>query len=114
MIIKNFSEGFTPVCLFTYETASARSRILTLDGESGDNLYSRFSDFITKWFGRNRIDNKITVKLKCDADETKFIYMTYWDGDLSIGLDVFFLNDYERPANSYRMVLVNNLKPDGV
>lgn len=70
--------SYKPVCLYTYETCSVRDTIITILNKEGDDNYDYIEALITKHFGRDKIDNKITI-----------------------GLSVhFFVN-----VNSYRVVL---------
>jgi hypothetical protein len=94
--------GATPIKMWTYETASARSRIIELE-----NCYELVIAFVIKHFGRNHMDNKITLVLK-PKDSSQEVYCTYWDGKLSIGLDVYMLvsvEDLLKPTYSYRTIL---------
>lgn len=91
----------TPVKLFTYETASARSRILEL--EKGD-LYSLVSKLVEKHFGAGHMDNKITMVF-IPKDSTVPVYLSYWDGKLSVGLDVYMFRDVTKAMYNYCVVL---------
>lgn len=86
-----------PVCLYTYETASSRRSIIDFKPE-----YKDIEKVVTKYFGANSMDNKITMVFE-DMDNIR-IYATYWDGNLRIGLDIFFLNDHKKPGNEYMTV----------
>jgi len=88
------------VCLYTYETASARKRFVQFACD-----YAIIDELVTRHFGHHRMDNKITLVFR---DTTKPlsdpIYATYWDGELSIGLDVFFLANMTLTCNQYRRI----------
>lgn len=100
-----FHFQLSPLRLFTYETASARDRILEIE-----HCNKLVEDFVNEHFGRNKFDNKITIE--CRTETGKLVYLTYWDGKLSIGSSVYFFADYTKPENEYRKVLPLNLQPE--
>lgn len=92
--------SYEPVCLYTYETCSARKIIVQFD--CVDDTYEYMLLLIQKHFG-NRMDNKVTVKFMNSNKEV--LYMTYWDGKITIGTNVHFWADITESTNSYRVVL---------
>jgi methionine salvage enolase-phosphatase E1 len=88
-----------PVKLYTYETASVRNRILKFKAEN--EVYGELRRYIQKYFGCD-IDNKICIEIETEAGTTA--YVGFWDGDIVVGTDVFFLADLSDKWNSYRVI----------
>jgi len=106
----------TPVCLYTYETAnacySATSPLLYIINEvnSGYN-YALMKHVVTEAYGRNKMDNKITLKYSVPYDVNEDgdlleipVYITCWDGRISISTDVYFFRDITG-FDAYRVVM---------
>ena len=88
-----------PVKLYTYETASVRNRIVKF--KAVDELYTELRKYIQKYFGCD-IDNKICIEVLTEAGTTA--YVGFWDGEIVVGTDVFFLADLEDKWNAYRII----------
>jgi len=100
----------TPSCLYTYETCNAcyspNASLYVRDEENSKENYSLMKKVVTEVYGNTHMDNKITLRYIIDMwdlyDEVP-IYITCWDGRISISTDVYFFRDIDG-ANSYRVV----------
>jgi hypothetical protein len=91
-----------PVCLYTYETARADNTLAFIKYEG---TYNDMFNIVERFFGREWMDNKITLHFECiDNPEIK-LYITFWDNKVSIGTDVYFFVDLSNPVQAYRKVL---------
>lgn len=104
----------TPLCLYTYETANAcydrNSPLYVRDDENSKENYSLMDDVVSATYGRNMMDNKITIKYSVVYDVTEDmveltipIYITFWDSRISISTEVYFFKDING-FDSYRVV----------
>lgn len=106
----------TPTCLYTYETCNAcyspNASLYVRYEESihSDQYpYCLIKQVVTELYGSGKMDNKITLRYLIDMWDVDYehydvpIYITYWDGRISISTDVYFFRDIEG-ANSYRVV----------
>jgi hypothetical protein len=112
--IFNLGHNCKPVALYTYETAHAQNIILRMKDHT--ETYTQINNIVESYFGANHMDNKITIEceilLELPIHEQKqLIYLTYWDGILSIGLSARFDKDFIKPDNQYRKIWANHLKP---
>jgi hypothetical protein len=82
-------------CLYTYETAHARGGI-QLYGSEG---YDAMKMFVERYFGDGVMDNKITVEFE-DG-----LFLTYWDGRITIGTSANFFVPVEKVKGTYRVIL---------
>lgn len=86
-----------PVCLYTYETCYSRNHIIEFKADYGD-----VEKLVDKYYGRNRMDNKITLVFENSGGIV--FYATYWDGNLAIGTSVHFFQDLKKPGNEYMTI----------
>jgi len=102
----------TPICLYTYETCNANYNddgLYVESRDTGTDGYRMMDKEVTSLYGHNKMDNKITLKYeiyKWDDDDNEYtvpVYITYWDGRISISSTVFFFREVTG-YNSYRVV----------
>lgn len=92
MILRMFP-SMIPVELYPYETAHAKNSIC-IDPDS-DALYSSVYKLVDKYFGKDRMDNKITMKFQHLDSPSSVLYVTWWDGRLYIGNEVNFFERHK-------------------
>lgn len=117
----NFYEVFeyvtkaTPICLYTYETCNAnynRDGLYVEDRDDNSGYkYDLVKKAVTEAYGHNKMDNKITLHysvpydINGDGDFVEVdIYVTFWDGRISISSTVFFFREITG-HNAYRIVM---------
>lgn len=83
--------NMVPVMLFPYEVAHARSYI-RLEAEASKSFYNEIVRIVEINFGKDRMDNKITIRFQDLDQDSHSLYVTLWDGRLYIGADVHFFN----------------------
>jgi hypothetical protein len=86
---------YAPIKMYTYETARSRENFIEMEGTEA---YATIKEYVKKWFGEYKFDNKITIEL------VDGYFLTYWDGKITIGRDIFFCKDINGKANEYRTV----------
>jgi hypothetical protein len=82
--LKSLLTGYIPTCLYTYETADARSKIIEFS-----NGYGMMATLVEEWFGENYMDNKITI-VATSKETGSHIYISIWDGIMSIGVNIIY------------------------
>jgi hypothetical protein len=102
-IVVNKLKQYDPVCLYTYETASARDVFMEID--SSGIAAGIINTLVATWFDDKHVDNKITIKVQ--DKEGKSLFITYWDRKLRVGRSVFFFSDPLAPGNEYKTILPN-------
>jgi len=115
----------TPICLYTYETCNAnynRDGLYVEDRDERDDnksnyKYGLIKQAVSETYGHNRMDNKITLAYSVPYDISEDgdlmevnVYVTYWDGRISISSTVFFFREITG-YNAYRVVMP---QPKGV
>ena len=107
MKLKSLLSQYSPVMLYTYDTASCRARILEME-----DCYDVVSELVERHFGPGSMDNKITIVFEVNKTWSDrlcdLVYLTYWDGNVSIGLDVYFFEDVTLLHNQYRIKKPNS------
>jgi hypothetical protein len=88
------SPNMVPVELYSYEKAHARNYVC-LDSESNNLLYKEVSRIIEKHFGKDKFDNKITLKFQDRDNKSSVLYLTWWDGRVYMGTGVHFFESHK-------------------
>lgn len=106
----------TPVRMYTYDTCIAGNSEEFYLKSDNKLCYDVMEMIVSDLYGKNRMDNKITLQFSYDVvDEDRTyhstpIYVTYYDGSIIISNKVYFFNEDLTGFGSYRVVEFESIK----
>lgn len=100
-----------PECLYTYDTARASyNEDFYIESSKSDEVYDLMSQIVSDLYGRDRMDNKITLEFIYNNNGSPLpIYVSYYDGRISVSSNITFWSGIDG-ENSYRVIKFDGIK----